>query len=103
MRRWGASWARVGLVAFFIAWAMLLAALVFFPLPLPPYERVELGVGGAIRGWPSPWASFTPFATIAESLGLGFEWPAARYLLGNLLASAPLGFLAPLPRPRWPH
>ena len=101
MRRRGASWARVGLVALFIAWAMLLAVLVFFPLPLPPYERVELGVGGGIHGWPSPWASVIPFATIAESVGLGFEWPAARYLLGNLLAFAPLGFLAPLLWPRW--
>ncbi len=72
--------------------------MAFFPLPLPPYET-SLEAFGDYRGWPYPWVSPIPFETITSSIGLGFEWPAARYLLGNVAAFAPLGVLAPLLRP----
>lgn len=79
-------------------YAAAVIALAFFPLPLPPYEAAAESIGD-IRGWPYPWISPVPFETIRSSLGLGFEWPAARFLLGNLLAFAPLGVLVPLLRP----
>lgn len=86
-----------------IVLAMYLAALVglaFFPLPLPPFE---LPPGGStdFRGWPYPWLSPIPFETIRSSIGLGFEWPAARYLLGNVVAFMPLGMLVPVLRLGW--
>jgi len=66
-------------------------AVAFFPLPLPPYE---VGVATAdYRGLPYPWFAPIPFETIRASLGLGFEWPAARFLLGNALVLLPLGML----------
>lgn len=79
-------------------YAALVIALAFFPFPLPPYWPAVESLGDS-RGWPFPWISPFPFETIRSSLGLGFEWPAARFLLGNLLAFAPLGVLAPLLRP----
>lgn len=74
--------------------------LAFFPLPLPPYELPAEGITD-YRGLPYPWVSPVPFETIRSSLGLGFEWPAARYLLGNVTAFAPLGALLPTLRPGW--
>jgi len=100
MRRRGATWARVILALLLLAWLLTLAALVFFPLPLPPFaDRGPYDAG--IDGWPAPWASVIPLSTISASVGVGFEWPAARYLLGNAIAFAPLGFLAPLLWARW--
>ena len=77
-----------------------LIALTFFPLPLPPYELPEEGLAD-FRGFPYPWLSPVPFETIRSSAGLALEWPAARYLLGNLVAFVPLGVLVPLLRPSW--
>jgi glycopeptide antibiotics resistance protein len=81
------------LVAFYVA---AIVAAAFFPLPLPPYAT-DTGVFD-YRGWPYPWFSPIPFETIRSSLGLGLEWPAARYLIGNVLAFAPLGILVSLVR-----
>jgi glycopeptide antibiotics resistance protein len=78
----------------------VVVGLAFFPLPLPPYA-IGLNQLPDYRGWPYPWASPIPFATIGSSLGLGFEWPAARFLLGNVGAFVPLGVMVPLLSTRW--
>jgi glycopeptide antibiotics resistance protein len=73
-------------------------AVTFFPLPLPPYGD---GAGvGDYRGLPYPWLTPVPFETIRSSLGLGLEWPAGRFLIGNILAFIPLGILVRLLRTR---
>jgi glycopeptide antibiotics resistance protein len=76
------------------AYASAVVAATFFPLPLPPYD-VPPGLAD-YRGLPYPWLTPFPFETIRSSLGLGFEWPAARYLIGNVLAFMPLGTLVRL-------
>lgn len=99
-RRHGENWSTIAVRAVAATYAAVIVGLTFFPLPLPPYD-LPLDGGVDYRGWPYPWVGPIPFATIRASLGLGFEWPAARYLLGNLVAFAPLGVLAPLVGPRW--
>lgn len=82
-------------------YATTIAAMVFFPLPLPlPPWTVPTG-GGDYRGWPYPWVSPVPFETIRASLALGWVWPAERMLIGNVVVFMPVGVLAPLLGRRW--
>lgn len=99
-RRSGHGWPVVALRIAFCCWLAALVALAFFPLPLPPYVGVETSVTYG-RGWPYPWVSLVPFDTISGSLEQGWRYPAARFLVGNVAAFVPLGFLAPLLSPRW--
>jgi glycopeptide antibiotics resistance protein len=99
-RRRGADFRTITVCIAMATYVAALIALAFFPLPLPPYDLPAEGFAD-FRGWPYPWISPIPFETIRSSVGLGLEWPAARYLLGNLVAFAPLGVLVPLLRPSW--
>lgn len=98
-RRNGHGWRVVALRALFCCWVAALIAVAFFPLPLPPYDQVELG--GDYRGWPYPWVSPVPFETIRSSLEQGWNFPAGKFLAGNIGAFVPLGVLAPLLSARW--
>lgn len=94
-----AAEARVILLRVVVAFSVAaIVAVTLFPLPLPPYDTVT-GIEFDYRGWPYPWLSPIPLATIRPGLGLGLEHPAARYLLGNVLALVPLGILVSLVRP----
>lgn len=76
-------------------------ALAFFPFPVPPWTPPSgFDLASDYRGVPYPWINPVPFATIGASIGLGLEWPAARFLLGNVGAFVPVGLLLPLLRPR---
>ncbi len=78
-----------------------IVALAFFPFPVPPWTlRPGLDLASDYRGFPYPWVNPVPLATIGSSIGLGLEWPAARFLLGNVGAFVPVGLLLPLLRPR---
>lgn len=88
----------------FSAWVVALIALALFPLPLPPYEAVG-PLPPDVRGWPAPWASIVPFATIRGSFGEMWGYGAGRYLVGNIAGFVPLGLLAPMLSARgryWP-
>jgi glycopeptide antibiotics resistance protein len=84
----------------FVAWVAALVAVAFFPLPLPPY-RMQGEAFGDYRGWPYPWLSPVPFETIRNSLEQGWNFPAGKYLVGNIGAFVPLGVLVPMMSPRW--
>jgi glycopeptide antibiotics resistance protein len=71
-----------------IAYAGLIIGLAFFPFPLPPWDPADAIV--------QPWILPIPFQTIAMSIGLGWEWPAARFLVGNIVAFLPLGLFVAL-------
>ena len=98
-RRHSHGWTVVALRVAFGCWVAALVAVAFFPLPLPPYEHIELGVD--YRGWPYPWISPVPFETIRYSLGQSWGLPAGRFLVGNVGAFVPLGLLAPLLSTNW--
>jgi len=100
MRRGRASLGRVALASTLACYAGVLIGLTFFPLPLPPYEVDPLS-GTSYLAWPAPWAAIVPLGAIVPALGMGFEWPAARYLVGNVVAFMPLGFIVPFLRPWW--
>jgi len=99
-RRAGRSRWEIAVRLAFVSWLWALVALVFFPLPLPPY-RVPEEMFGDYRGWPYPWVGPVPFETIRSSLEQGWNFPAGRFLVGNIGAFVPLGVLAPLLSPRW--
>ncbi|MBA3877899.1 MAG: hypothetical protein C0498_13435 [Anaerolinea sp.] len=84
----------------FVSWVAALAALVFFPLPLPPYLVPEETVSD-FRGWPYPWVGPVPFETIRSSIEQGWNFPAGKFLAGNVGAFVPLGVLAPMLSRRW--
>lgn len=84
---------RIGLEVALAAYLSTLVGLAFFPLPVEPEVILSR------REMTAPFVSLVPFATIRVSLGLGFEWPAARFLLGNVVAFMPLGSLLPLLAP----
>lgn len=84
------------------AWSALLLYGTLVPVPLPPYNPLDSELLNMdYRAFPAAFLSLTPFTTITASLGLGLDWPAARYLVGNFVAFVPLGMLAPLTAPRW--
>lgn len=99
-RRAGRSRWEIALRLAFVSWIAVLAALVLFPLPLPPY-RVPEEMLGDYRGWPYPWVGPIPFETIRSSLEQGWSFPAGKFLVGNIGAFVPLGILGPLLSPRW--
>lgn len=99
-RRLGHSRGAILLRIAFVAWMAAVVAVVFFPLPLPPY-RIPEEAFGDYRGWPYPWLSPVPFDTIRSSLEQGWSYPAGKYLIGNIGAFVPLGVLAPMLSPRW--
>ena len=84
-----AGWAAVTL------YATALVAVAFFPLPLPPYIPDPSITNDPNRPL-SPWANVIPLATISSALRLGMDWPAAKFLIGNIVAFVPVGFLVPL-------
>lgn len=93
------GWA-IALRLVFVSWVAALVAVAFFPLPLPPY-RVPEEAFGDYRGWPYPWLSPVPFETVRSSLEQGWNFPAGKFLIGNIGAFVPLGVLAPMLSPRW--
>ena len=99
-RRAGLSRWAIMLRLAFVAWVAALVAVAFFPLPLPPYRTPEEAFGD-YRGWPYPWLSPVPFETIRSSLVQGWNFPAGKYLVGNIGAFVPLGVLAPMLSHRW--
>ena len=99
-RRGGHGWRTVALRIAFCGWLAALVAVVLFPLPLPPYDVVDASTQD-YRGWPYPWISPVPFETIRSSLEQGWNFPAGKFLVGNIAAFIPLGILAPLLSLRW--
>jgi glycopeptide antibiotics resistance protein len=99
-RRAGRSRSEIALRLAFVCWMVALAYLVFFPLPLPPYD-VPAEFLESYRGWPYPWVGPVPFETIVSSLEQGWSFPAGKFLVGNIGAFVPLGLLAPAIWPRW--
>lgn len=90
-RRDHRGWRWTALRGALIAYAGVIVGLAFFPFPLPPWDRADAVV--------QPWILPIPFQTISMSLGLGWEWPAARFLVGNIVAFVPLGVFVGLLRP----
>lgn len=101
-RRRRVGWS-LGLVRFaFAVYLVVIVGLVFTPFPLPPWTpatEAELSTG--YRPWPFPWVNVLPFDTIRGALRFGMEWQPGRYLLGNVLAFAPMGVFLPILWPRW--
>lgn len=89
-RRRDGWWRTILRVALATYLAILLAQL-FFPFPIPPWTPPEIEPGGFYRPWPYPWANLVPFDTIGAAVGYGLDWQQGRYLLGNVIAFAPLG------------
>lgn len=98
-RQGDGAWRLVVRVAF-AAYAAILVGLVFFPLPLPPWQIPGFDAGPRLDPWPLPWANLRPFATIGPSLGLGPDWPQFWILLGNIAAFVPLGVFVGVGWPR---
>lgn len=98
-RRHGHGWRVVIVRAIFCCWIAAVVAVALFPLPLPPYNSPDLGAD--YRGWPYPWISPVPFATIRSSIGQGWSIPAGRFLVGNVGAFVPLGVLVPMLSMSW--
>ncbi len=97
-RRHDGRW-RAMLRVTLVAYAVLLIALLFGPLPLPPWTPPDIEPGPLFRPWPYAWANVIPFDTIGVGVGLGLEWPQARLLVGNVVAFAPVGMFVGLFRP----
>lgn len=93
---------RVALQVASAIYAAVLIDLAFFPFPLPP---LDLPLGDELtfdyRGFPYPWLNPLPFETIGASLGKSLDFQDARFLVGNLLAFAPIGVLVPLLASAW--
>ncbi len=88
-RRRDGSWRailRLGLATYLV----ILLAQLFLPFPIPPWTTPEIEPGGFYRPWPFPWANVIPFDTIGAAVGYGLDWQQGRYLLGNVIAFAPL-------------
>jgi glycopeptide antibiotics resistance protein len=71
-------------------YAAVIIGLAFFPFPIPPWTN---------EGFIQPWILPIPFQTILLSIGFGWTSPAARFLIGNVVAFFPLGVFYPLLRP----
>ena len=93
-RRAGVPMATIALRVGLVAWASALVALTLFPLPLPPYDAVDVHAR-------LPWIEPVPLRTIGRAVAAGWTSPEARTLVGNLAAFVPLGVLAPMLAPRW--
>lgn len=80
---------------------VVIVGLVFTPFPLPPWTPAsEAELATTYRPWPFPWVNILPFDTIRGALRFGVEWQPGRYVLGNVLAFAPLGLFLPVLWPR---
>lgn len=78
---------------------VILLAQLFFPFPIPPWTPPEIEPGGFYRPRPFPWANVIPFDTIGAAVGYGLDWQQGHYLLGNVIAFAPLGLFLEALRP----
>jgi glycopeptide antibiotics resistance protein len=96
LNRWS-GWLRVALAIYVV----VLTALLFTPLPIPPWTPIPEGVLDGYRPWPFPWLNIVPFETISVALRYGLDWRPGRVLVGNVLAFAPFGVLLPLIWARW--
>ena len=99
-RRHEAPLATLGAQLLLGGWVAAIVALTLFPLPWRT-DGARPDVVSDPRGWPLPWASITPFATIRMSLAAGWGSAMGRVLIGNVLAFVPLGLLAPAVDRRW--
>lgn len=95
---WWPAILRLGLATYLV----FLIAQLFFPFPIPPWTPPPIEAGGFYRPWPFPWANVVPLDTIGAALGYGLDWQPGRYLLGNVIAFAPLGVFLGAWRPREP-
>jgi glycopeptide antibiotics resistance protein len=87
----------------FATYLVVIVGLVFTPFPIPPwtgFTDAQAELASEYRPWPFPWVNLTPFDTIRGALRFGVEWQPGRYVLGNVLAFAPLGVFIPLLWPR---
>lgn len=66
------------------AYGALLVVLVLYPFHLPSWVPSDR------------YLNPIPFATIGKTIIGGLEWPAARFLVGNVVAFMPVGLLVPL-------
>ncbi len=100
-QRHAPAW-HIGLQVATAVYAAVVVELAFFPFPLPP---IALAPGNEFtfdyRGFPYPWLNPVPFDTIGASLGRSLDFQDARFLVGNVLAFAPVGALVPLLSPAW--
>ena len=92
---WWRAILRLGLATYLV----ILFAQLFFPFPIPPWTPPPIEPGGFYRPWPFPWANVIPFDTIGAAVGYGLDWQQGRYLLGNVIAFAPLGVFLGTLRP----
>lgn len=93
---WWRAILRLGLATYLA----FLVGQLFFPFPIPPWTPPPIEPGGFYRPWPFPWANVVPFDTIGVAVGYGLDWQQGRYLLGNVIAFAPLGVFLGALRPR---
>lgn len=93
---WWRAILRIGLATYLV----ILVGQLFFPFPIPPWTPPPIEPGGFYRPWPFPWANVVPFDTIGPAVEYGLEWQPGRYLLGNVIAFAPLGLFLGAWRPR---
>ncbi len=74
-----------------IVYAGIIAGLAFFPFPLPPWDP-DLAIV-------QPWILPIPLQTITLAIQRGWPSPEMTYLIGNVVAFAPIGVLLALLRP----
>ncbi len=92
---WWRAILRFGLGTYLV----FLVGQLFFPFPIPPWTPPPIEPGGFYYPWPYPWANVIPFDTIGAAVGYGLDWQQGRYLLGNVIAFAPLGLFLGTLRP----
>jgi glycopeptide antibiotics resistance protein len=80
----------------FAIYIVVLIALLYTPLPLPPWTRMPEGSLDSSRPWPFPWVNIVPLETISVAFRYGLDRQQGRVLLGNVLAFAPFGVFLPL-------
>lgn len=93
---WWRAILRLGLATYLV----ILIGQLFFPFPIPPWTPPPIEPGGFYRPWPFPWANVVPLDTVGAAVGYGLDWQPGRYLLGNVIAFAPLGMFCGAWRPR---
>ena len=101
-RRSGTTTGRLALETAFLAYVLLVVAVVFFPLRVSPALRADDAVWDYAT-FVRDWVNLVPFASVRQVLEYGWPRQAIRQLGGNLVLLLPLGAFAPALVPRFRH